>query len=287
MSSSTAAPPTSLTERVLALAKTLQFSWFAGHLTLLLAAFRYFLSYVTFNYYSKTAQFTYRLAFVAAAATYGIVVFKAYRARMKTQRRAFPPEGPVGLLKDENVQYLVMAFVWLFSKQVPLALLPFCVYSTFHFLSYVRTNIIPAVQPKSSATTNGAGAKSASSAGLADHIGNFVKSNYDRSMFLVAVLEVLLWFRLFISAVTFTKGSWILLGIYSVFLRTRIAQSKFLSDAISHLTGHVDNVVAQQNMPPAAKNAWASAKGLARSAHDATDLNKYSRAASTQAQKTQ
>lgn len=79
-------------------------AWFLGHFTLLLSVFRYGLSYFTFNYNSKWAAFTYRLAFVSAVATYGIVVFKAYRARVK-------PGDPVGrtailLLSDENVQYL-------------------------------------------------------------------------------------------------------------------------------------------------------------------------------------
>jgi hypothetical protein len=59
---------------------------------------------MTFNYNSRWAWFTYRLAFVSAVATYGIVVFKAYRARVK-------PGAKMGstallLLSDENVQYL-------------------------------------------------------------------------------------------------------------------------------------------------------------------------------------
>jgi transmembrane protein 33 len=79
-------------------------AWFCGHFTLLLSVLRYGLSYITFNYYSRWAQITYRLAFISAVATYGIVVFKAYRARVK-------PGAKIGstailLLSDENVQYL-------------------------------------------------------------------------------------------------------------------------------------------------------------------------------------
>lgn len=271
-----APPPTpasgTLSQRLIALAQTLQFSWFIGHLTLLLATLRYGFSYLTFNYYSKMAQFSYRLAFLSAAATYGIVVYKAYRARMKSSKKALPQGGALALLADENVQYLLMALVWLFSKQVPLALLPFSIYSTFHFLTYFRTYIISAFNP-TPAATNGTTAKSSSK--LADQIGTFVKANYENSMFIVALLEVALWFRLLGSAVLFQKGSWILLGIYTVFLRTRIAQSTFISDAISDLTRRADNIMAQQNIPPAAKNAWVSTKGVAKSAHDATDMGRY------------
>ena len=74
-----------------------------GHVTLLLTTVRYGLSYVTMNYYSRWARFSYRTAFVAAAVTYGIVVFKGYRARAKSGRSQL---SPLALAGDENVQYL-------------------------------------------------------------------------------------------------------------------------------------------------------------------------------------
>ena len=86
----------------MALAQTLQFAWFVGHVMLLLCALRYGLSYMTFNYYSRWARLSYRTAFVAAAATYGIVVYKAYRARIKSGKQ----QGFMPLLADENVHYL-------------------------------------------------------------------------------------------------------------------------------------------------------------------------------------
>lgn len=98
---STAQQP--LQQRLILLAQTLQFAWFVGHVTLLLSTLRYGLSYAFFSWYTKTAQFTYRLAFVAAAVTYGIVVFKGYRARAKSGK---PQGSPISLLADENVQYL-------------------------------------------------------------------------------------------------------------------------------------------------------------------------------------
>ena len=58
------------------------------------------------NYYGGVAQFCYRLAFISAAATYGIVVYKTRRARQKTGTKQ--PGGALGYLADENVQYLGM-----------------------------------------------------------------------------------------------------------------------------------------------------------------------------------
>lgn len=56
------------------------------------------------NYYSGMARFSYRLTFIAAAVTYGIVVYKTWRARQKTGAKQ--PGGPLGYLSDENIQYL-------------------------------------------------------------------------------------------------------------------------------------------------------------------------------------
>ena len=81
-----------------------RFGWFVGHVTLLLCTLRYGLSYITFHPYSAWARYSYRTAFVAAAATYGIVVYKAYRARARAGSRQ--QGGPLALAGDENVQYL-------------------------------------------------------------------------------------------------------------------------------------------------------------------------------------
>lgn len=52
------------------------------------------------------AKFSYRLAFISAAATYGIVVFKAFRARARTGKAT--QGGALAIASDENVQYLGM-----------------------------------------------------------------------------------------------------------------------------------------------------------------------------------
>jgi len=92
----------SLQDRLIHLASTLQFAWFCGHLTLLVSTVRYALSYITFHANSKWATFSYRTAFLAVVVTYGIVVYKAYRARMRQGKQG----SPVAMLADENVQYL-------------------------------------------------------------------------------------------------------------------------------------------------------------------------------------
>jgi len=266
-----------LQDRLLQLAQTLQFAWFVGHLTLLCCIIRYSFSYITFNYYSRWAQASYRTAFVAAAVTYGIVVYKAARARARAPSKS--SGGLIALAADENVQYLAMALVWLFASQYPLAMLPFGVYSVFHVATYTRTNLIPTLQPPQQ-TGPAAGASPSSkpaykSNPTAETIGKFVKEYYDASMGLVAILEILLWGRLLLSAFTFAKGSWILLAIYTAFLRSRFAQSSFVKGQFKQLEARIDSLVGAQNIPPPVKQAWSGVKSGARSFHDVTDIGKY------------
>lgn len=94
-------------------------------------------------------------------------------------------------------------------------------------------------------------------------------------MMLVAGLEIALWFRLLLSAFTFSKGSWVLLGVYTVFLRARFHQSQFVQGAFAQGTAHVDAQVQNQNVPPAVRQGWEGAKGVGRKAVEATDVRKY------------
>ncbi|KAJ6444984.1 endoplasmic reticulum protein [Purpureocillium lavendulum] len=261
-----------LQERLLALAKTLQFAWFVGHLTLILSTVRYAFSWLRMNYYGGMAQFSYRTSFVAAAVTYGIVVYKTQRARAKTGSKM--PGGVVGLLSDENVQYLLMALVWLLSPQYPIALLPYCVYSVFHVATYTRANLLPVLQPPPPAA-DGSSSRAKTSSPLADRIGNFVKEYYDASMSIVSALEILIWIRVLLSAVLFQRRSWILLGLYTAFLRARFAQSSHVQNSVTQLGARVDSLVGAQGTPPAARQVWDGVKSGARQFHDATELGKY------------
>lgn len=188
------------------------------------------------------------------------------------------------------IKSLVMALVWLFGRQVPLALLPFTVYSVFHVATYTRANLIPTIQPPQQAPAGAAspgGRPATKPNALADTIGRFVKEYYDASMTLVASLEIFLWFRVLFSASILTKGSWILLAIYTVFVRARYSQSTFVQAAVGHGVRRVDALVAGQNTPPAARQAWETLKGYGEKVTDSTDLNRYVGAQGPAAKKAQ
>ena len=164
-----------------------------------------------------------------------------------------------------------MALVWLFSPQYPLALLPYVVYSVFHVATYTRANLIPTITPPQAGVD---GAKPKSSP-LADKIGTFVKEYYDFSMTVVSTLEVGLWFRIFLSAILFQRRSWILITLYTAFIRARFSQSTHIQNSFAQFSARVDSLVAAQGTPPALRQAWDGAKGAAAQFHELTDISKY------------
>lgn len=172
-----------------------------------------------------------------------------------------------------------MALVWLYSRQISLALLPFTVYSVFHVATYSRAHLIPTLQPPqggaaASPTSPGAPKPPVKQSPLAESIGRFVKQYYDTSMDLVAGLEMALLFRLIVSILTFSKGSFVLLFIYSAFFRARYSQSSFVQQAVRHFTARVDASVSHQSTPPAVRQGWESFKGVVRQAYESTDLGR-------------
>ena len=172
-----------------------------------------------------------------------------------------------------------MALIWLLSRQIPLAMLPFAVYSIFHVATYTRTNLIPTFQPPADGTAAPGASPSSKppprSSPLADSIGRFVKEYYDASMGLVGLLELATWFRLLVSFLTFGRGAIFLFVAYTAFLRARYAQSAFVQSSVRHLTARIDATVANQGTPPALRQAWGTAKRVIRQAADATDLSRY------------
>src|ERR1700712_5715568 len=169
-----------------------------------------------------------------------------------------------------------MALIWLWSRQVPLALLPFVVYSIFHVATYIRSNVIPIVSPSPTPASTAPNAPRPRPQGaIAETIGKFIKEYYDSSMILVAILEIGLWFRILGSAIIMQKGSWILLLAYTVFFRARYSQSTFVQGAIADLSARGDALLANQSVDPKIRNAWQQAKGIAHQAVVATDLSKY------------
>lgn len=170
---------------------------------------------------------------------------------------------------------LVMALVWLYTKSIWFALLPFAVYSTFHFLSYLRTNVIPTFIPPSTAPSanpaSPGGTRPVTQHPVSEAISRFVKQNYDTSMHLVSNLEIFLWVRVFLGALVF-RNSWVLLICYTAFLRIRFAQSHFVRQAFQGLERKGDALVNDVRVPDGVRNGWRVGKDVVKKAGEATNF---------------
>lgn len=167
-----------------------------------------------------------------------------------------------------------MAVVWFLAPQYPIALLPYAVYSVFHVATYTRANVIPVFSPPPPVADASSPRPKANSP-LADRIGDFVKTYYDSSMAIVATLEIAIWFRILLSAILFQARSWILLTLYTVFLRARYSQSSHVQAAFGALNARVESLVGAQGTPPVARQVWDMLKAGIRQFRDVTDLGNY------------
>jgi len=94
-------------------------------------------------------------------------------------------------------------------------------------------------------------------------------------MSVVSGLEIALWVRLLLSSIAFQRRSWILLALYTAFLRARFSQSTHVQNSFAQLETKIDGLVGSQGTPPAARQVWDAVKQGARGFGNATDVNKY------------
>ncbi|KZZ86797.1 endoplasmic reticulum protein [Ascosphaera apis ARSEF 7405] len=263
-------PPANLpfAQRMKMLAQTLQFTWFLGHFLLLCSVFRYAIAFITFNSQSTGAQVGYRLAFAFAAVTYGIVVYKAHFSH------GCPKIPKLHLLlrlgMDENVQYLIMALVWLYAREITFALVPFAIYSIFHVASYSRSYLIPTIFPP---TRNSDGTLTQHV--WIDSLSRFVKTYHDASMSIVAQFELMVLVRLFFTAFSFQTGSMLLFGVYAMFYRFRYHNSIFVKAATAHAEARVDTALSHRSTPNWIRGGWEVFKKAVAKAYWALDLERY------------
>ncbi|KAG5518086.1 hypothetical protein PMAC_003272 [Pneumocystis sp. 'macacae'] len=243
-----------LSHRIQFLIKHPQFVWFIGHTVLLLFSIRYLLSYITF---SSVYLFFYRTAFVGAILTYGIVVYKTY-AKISSQGK-IDFSILMRIWMDENVQYLFLAIVWFVSRPIAVSLIPYMIFSLFHFLTYFRSNILPTLNPNALKPD-----EKCIEASICRNIQHLVKIYYESAMKLVSKVEVILiGIRVLIGAFTF-QNSFTVLMFYAFFIRYRYFTSTYTRQTFLYITIHIDHLVADSRVPASVRSLWTTIKRLLR-----------------------
>ncbi|EIW72605.1 endoplasmic reticulum protein [Tremella mesenterica] len=225
--------------------------WALGH-GLMLSCSLYILLQTLF--FRPTPTTIYKIGYSGALMSYAIVVLKTLGKPQLTQpwiRRAFV---------DENVQYAVLALYWWISKPINISVLPFATFSTFHCLTFLRTNIIPKFVPAPPPAQAG---QPRPPPALLEATGRkiqiWVKSNYDRAMRFVAYAELAILARVIVGALTF-RTSLIAPIFVAHFIRFRYHASPFTREAVTAVSTRVDGFVAGKGQ--AVENAWATVKRL-------------------------
>ncbi|EMR08356.1 hypothetical protein PNEG_03196 [Pneumocystis murina B123] len=240
-----------LSRRIKVLVKHPQFVWFIGHSVLLLFSLRYLFSYLTFS--SIRHVFSYRCAFLGAILTYSIVVYKTYR---KTYTKSKIDLNVIlRIWLDENFQYLLLATVWFLSRPVALSLTPYVIFSLFHFLTYLRSNVLPTLNPNALKLD-----ENCIEASICRYIQFLIKQHYDSAMKLVSKVEVILiGTRVLIGAFTF-QNSFTVLLFYAFFIRYRYFTSTYTRQTFVHISIYIDHLVADSRVPGSVRNSWVSIK---------------------------
>jgi hypothetical protein len=149
-------------------ASTPHLVWAAGHFVVFLSGLRFLLGVFTLN--TPNLKHWYTIAYLGAIVSYGVVVYKSFGIpqlnKAYIQRAAF----------DENVQYLLLAMYWWFSKPIFFTLVPYVTFSLFHVLTFLRTTVIPMVFPHSSTTPARAEGTAAAPAPLPAKAAKFIQS---------------------------------------------------------------------------------------------------------------
>ncbi|KAI9248917.1 hypothetical protein BY458DRAFT_445564 [Sporodiniella umbellata] len=187
--------------------------------------------------------FFYRAAYMATVVSYGIVLYNSY----KPFHSGFPFKR---MLLDENMQYIILAFYFLISKQklerwaycLLVTLLPFLVYSGFHVSEYLETELIPVWMPDQTAVQS--------------QLGEFRKKYYDHVMTLTSRFE--LWITLpylSLSLLTFRTSMTCML-VYLHFIRMRYFMSFYTRQEIDRLVGQSDAFILSDTRVPTVARAY-------------------------------
>ncbi|KAF8807209.1 hypothetical protein BYT27DRAFT_7189295 [Phlegmacium glaucopus] len=225
------------------MATTQHYLWASGHFLLLLSSLRYILAWATLK---SVSAWWYKASFTGALISYAIVC----------QKTLGNPQPNIAYLRrailDENVQYFLLAFFWWSSKPVTITLLPYMIFSLFHALTFTRTTLMSQfLQPAPPATAGGPPQPPP----LAKKLHAWVKANYDTAMRFVAFVELVIFVRVLLGAVTF-QNSLLSPIIFAHFLRQRYYQSAFSRDAIAKVSARIENFVRRPGNPPVVVSVW-------------------------------
>lgn len=229
---------TSTGKNFIALVKTLQFAWFAGHATTLLCT--------AFCFVGMSETF-YRIAYLGVLESFGIITYQHYFLKRKSFDKG--AISPAALVQNGDVLYFALAFLWFVTPRFSLSLIPYAMFSLFHVLIYLKSILLPEVLGLNTENSK-----------LVSFIANYVRNYNERCMYWVGSIELGLLFSLFVKAVLCYQRSWILLVAYSLFIKIRYENSKYMKAAFGQWRVRLDGVMSHPSIPLVVKQLYNKSK---------------------------
>ncbi|CUM66338.1 uncharacterized protein PRCAT00004001001 [Priceomyces carsonii] len=244
---------------ILPLLRTQQFYWYLGHVLTLV--------FFVLNFFSRSLR-VYRLCLLAILLSYFIVIRQIFfkGQAKKTLKSISDPGFRYQLLKDENVQYLILALVFFASSfivgQVTGGLYSFAIFSLFHSLSYFQTNIV-------SGLPIGASRKNS----ISSAITRFTTGYNKQALFIAANSETIMLSGVFISIPLsafriFRNPLYVLVNVFLfativVFLKLRYDSNQYTQAVFNQWDTKINQLLMHPSAPPSLKYTYSTTfKGL-------------------------
>lgn len=212
------------------------------------------LTYIFLSFSSSSSyqllKFFYKLAYLGVLESFGIIIYRSYKNKLSTLSVSL-------FLVDDNLQYTYDALIWfLMPVTYGISLLPFILFSIFHCLVYLKNVILPIFAEHNGSKQNNYFSN------LILQIANFITSNNESSLIYSANLELIVFAFILFKAVIFSKYSWYLVILYSVFVKLRFDKSPYTRSAVKAHEVRIDGLISDPRMPPSIKQGWANFKNM-------------------------
>ncbi|SCW04365.1 LAFE_0H11914g1_1 [Lachancea fermentati] len=227
----------------LEVARTSQFAWFIGHVVVLFSSALYLL---TFRGGSSGFHNTlYRVMYLGVIESFSVIIDQQHlRSTNKT--------SPRDLLLDDNVLYLGVALLWIATPRLTITMVPYVVFSLFHFLTYLKSVLLPQVFHLSENSK------------ILTLVDSFVRQNNDKSMNWSSFSELCCLIIVLLRALLWYPRSWIVAIIYSVFIKVRYEKSPYMKSCVKKWEVRLDGLVSHPKVFPQVKNIYMQFKSNIR-----------------------
>jgi len=225
-------------DKVKKLVTSLQFAWFVGHLITVVQTLSAFLYGSSWCYYN---------AYYGTLLSYGIILYKAHKQSFQLNT-AFLGR----LIMDENFQYFLISIVWLTGARITVTLIPFAMFSLFHCIGYLRTEVLSKIVPSST-----------QSKWISAQLNTIMTNYQPASITVVSRAEVLVIFPMTIVSIFWGGASIFIPFLYFQFLQFRYISSTSTKQAVQDTEILLDKYLLQQpSVPEPIKTGYTKAKEM-------------------------